>query len=133
MGRLFWRRELGAQPGAQVSAPPPPFPPGYSLFLVAAHEFGHALGLDHTNVPEALMYPMYSYTEKPPLHEDDVKGIQHLYGGKALWQGWWRTGKGGESGGTNWDLNLYLWRSLGPAGVTAVGSMLGAGDKEPRL
>ncbi|XP_008157169.2 matrix metalloproteinase-9 [Eptesicus fuscus] len=54
---------------------------GYSLFLVAAHEFGHALGLDHTNVPEALMYPMYSYTEKPPLHEDDVKGIQHLYGG----------------------------------------------------
>ncbi|CAK6447873.1 unnamed protein product [Pipistrellus nathusii] len=54
---------------------------GYSLFLVAAHEFGHALGLDHTSVPEALMYPMYSYTEKPPLHEDDVKGIQHLYGG----------------------------------------------------
>ncbi|KAF6284549.1 matrix metallopeptidase 9 [Rhinolophus ferrumequinum] len=53
---------------------------GYSLFLVAAHEFGHALGLDHTSVPEALMYPMYSYTDGPPLHEDDVKGIQHLYG-----------------------------------------------------
>ncbi|KAM5220695.1 matrix metalloproteinase-9 [Hipposideros larvatus] len=55
---------------------------GYSLFLVAAHEFGHALGLDHTSVPEALMYPMYRYTEEPPLHEDDVKGIQHLYGGR---------------------------------------------------
>ncbi|VFV32007.1 matrix metalloproteinase-9 precursor [Lynx pardinus] len=53
---------------------------GYSLFLVAAHEFGHALGLDHSSVPEALMYPMYSFTEGPPLHEDDVKGIQHLYG-----------------------------------------------------
>uniref|UniRef100_A0A673V060 Matrix metalloproteinase-9 n=1 Tax=Suricata suricatta TaxID=37032 RepID=A0A673V060_SURSU len=53
---------------------------GYSLFLVAAHEFGHALGLDHSSVPEALMYPMYSFTEGPPLHEDDVKGIQYLYG-----------------------------------------------------
>ncbi|KAM6147698.1 matrix metalloproteinase-9 [Erethizon dorsatum] len=53
---------------------------GYSLFLVAAHEFGHALGLDHSSVPEALMYPMYRFLEGSPLHEDDVKGIQHLYG-----------------------------------------------------
>ncbi|KAM9248266.1 matrix metalloproteinase-9 [Dugong dugon] len=56
---------------------------GYSLFLVAAHEFGHALGLDHTSVPEALMYPMYRFTEEHPLHEDDVKGIQYLYGPRA--------------------------------------------------
>ncbi|KAM5245869.1 matrix metalloproteinase-9 [Ctenodactylus gundi] len=53
---------------------------GYSLFLVAAHEFGHALGLDHSSVPEALMYPMYRYLEGNPLHEDDVNGIQKLYG-----------------------------------------------------
>ncbi|XP_006187699.1 matrix metalloproteinase-9 [Camelus ferus] len=55
---------------------------GYSLFLVAAHEFGHSLGLDHSSVPEALMYPMYSYTEENPLHEDDVRGIQYLYGSR---------------------------------------------------
>ncbi|XP_054996026.1 matrix metalloproteinase-9 [Sorex araneus] len=55
---------------------------GYSLFLVAAHEFGHALGLEHSSVPEALMYPMYSFTEDPPLHADDVQGIQHLYGAR---------------------------------------------------
>lgn len=47
---------------------------------MAAHEFGHALGLDHSTVPEALMYPMYRFLEGSPLHEDDVRGIQHLYG-----------------------------------------------------
>lgn len=54
--------------------------PGYSLFLVAAHEFGHALGLDHSNVPEALMYPNYHYREDFPLNKDDIEGIQYLYG-----------------------------------------------------
>lgn len=56
---------------------------GYSLFLVAAHEFGHALGLDHSNIREALMYPMYSYVEKFSLNKDDIEGIQYLYGPKT--------------------------------------------------
>lgn len=56
---------------------------GYSLFLVAAHEFGHALGLDHSNIREALMFPMYSYVEDFSLHEDDIEGIQYLYGSKT--------------------------------------------------
>lgn len=56
------------------------FLPGYSIFLVAAHEFGHSLGLDHSSVREALMYPMYSYIQDFQLHADDVQGIQYLYG-----------------------------------------------------
>uniref|UniRef100_A0A3B4WHD2 Matrix metalloproteinase-9 n=1 Tax=Seriola lalandi dorsalis TaxID=1841481 RepID=A0A3B4WHD2_SERLL len=56
---------------------------GYSLFLVAAHEFGHALGLDHSNIRDALMYPMYSYVEDFSLNKDDVEGIQYLYGPKT--------------------------------------------------
>jgi plastocyanin len=52
----------------------------FDLFLVAQHELGHALGLNHTNKPNALMYPVLN----PSVHgltEDDVAGIQALYGG----------------------------------------------------
>ncbi|XP_017291902.1 collagenase 3 [Kryptolebias marmoratus] len=55
---------------------------GYVLFMVAAHEFGHSLGLSHSNDPGALMYPVYSYRNPDTfvLPKDDVKGIQSLYG-----------------------------------------------------
>uniref|UniRef100_A0A8C6MFE8 Matrix metallopeptidase 13a n=1 Tax=Nothobranchius furzeri TaxID=105023 RepID=A0A8C6MFE8_NOTFU len=56
---------------------------GYVLFMVAAHEFGHSLGLSHSDDPGALMYPHYSYGNPDTfiLPRDDVKGIQSLYGG----------------------------------------------------
>ncbi|XP_055297619.1 matrix metalloproteinase-2-like [Sitodiplosis mosellana] len=52
---------------------------GSDLMYAAVHEFGHALGLDHSNVEEAVMYASYR-NEFKGLHEDDRNGIQILYG-----------------------------------------------------
>ena len=57
---------------------------GVDLFMVAAHEFGHAIGLSHSNQPGALMYPWYQgYIPDFKLPRDDVQGIQALYGGPS--------------------------------------------------
>jgi hypothetical protein len=45
---------------------------------VAAHEIGHALGLAHSGVNAATMYPYYD-SGWPTLHEVDVRGIRSLY------------------------------------------------------
>jgi predicted Zn-dependent protease len=51
------------------------------LFTVAAHEFGHILGLDHSNVDTALMDPYYhGYTPNYTMKSDDRAAIVQLYG-----------------------------------------------------
>ena len=58
---------------------------GNSLYQIAVHEIGHALGLDHSNLTSAVMYYMVnSQNRSGTLTNDDVNGIQTLYGAKAV-------------------------------------------------
>lgn len=54
---------------------------GTSLLAVAVHELGHSLGLSHSSVEGAVMYPWYGgYDPEGDLPEDDKLGIQAIYG-----------------------------------------------------
>ncbi|XP_078600106.1 stromelysin-2-like isoform X2 [Branchiostoma floridae x Branchiostoma japonicum] len=59
---------------------PGEFTTAVDMMTVAAHEFGHALGLGHSNIQDALMAPFYRYSSELQLHVDDINGIQELYG-----------------------------------------------------
>ncbi|KAK6139260.1 hypothetical protein DH2020_027000 [Rehmannia glutinosa] len=58
------------------------------LESVAVHEIGHLLGLGHSSVEDAIMYPTISSgTRKVELANDDVMGIQELYGSNPNYNG----------------------------------------------
>ena len=68
---------------------------GVEFFIegVQVHETGHGLGLGHTNVAGATMYPSVSPCNNGPasIESDDIDGLNALYG----------TSSGGGGGGDN--------------------------------
>lgn len=63
-------------------------PVAVDLESVAVHEIGHLLGLGHSSVPDAIMYPtIRTGTRKVELASDDVEGIQSLYGSNPNFKG----------------------------------------------
>lgn len=49
------------------------------IVTVIAHELGHVLGLDHVGLSDALMNASCLIPHRY-LHDDDISGIQNLYG-----------------------------------------------------
>lgn len=52
---------------------------GHDVQTVALHEFGHWVGLDHSDNPGSIMYYCYKGVQHQ-LHADDLSGIRHIYG-----------------------------------------------------
>lgn len=51
----------------------------YDLETVALHEIGHLLGLMHSSVAGAIMFPTIAPGVTKGLHRDDIQGIRALY------------------------------------------------------
>ena len=52
------------------------------LLWVSVHELGHSIGLKHSSLKGAVMYPWYQHFEGDDfdLTEDDILGLQQMYG-----------------------------------------------------
>ncbi|KAG6423936.1 hypothetical protein SASPL_114344 [Salvia splendens] len=51
----------------------------FDLWSISLHEIGHLLGLQHSTVEAAIMYPTFSRGETKDLDQDDIQGIKALY------------------------------------------------------
>jgi len=81
----------------------------YDLTTVAAHEFGHALGMMHSSTASAVMYAAYNGV-KSALTSDDIAGIQSIYGGARKQDQYYGT-SGDNSIATAYNINSLITSS----------------------
>ncbi|XP_010510985.1 PREDICTED: metalloendoproteinase 5-MMP-like [Camelina sativa] len=81
------------------------------LESVVVHEIGHLLGLGHSSVEDAIMFPAISGGHrKVELAKDDIEGIQHLYGGNPNGDGGGGEKKSSRERQTSGGDSLRRWR-----------------------
>ena len=51
----------------------------FSIYQAALHQIGHAIGLDHSDVMNSIMYSAYNESITG-LQADDIAGAQYIYG-----------------------------------------------------
>ncbi|XP_058744500.1 metalloendoproteinase 2-MMP-like [Vicia villosa] len=84
------------------------------LESVAVHEIGHLLGLGHSSVEEAIMFPtISSRSKKVVLTEDDVKGIQYIYGRNPSFNGSTTMSSPEKNSGNGGSSVASLWSPWG--------------------
>jgi hypothetical protein len=74
--------DIEFNPQIQFTTTTAPGPNQFDLQSVATHEIGHLLGLDHSGLAEAVMFPFGDTTsagERRSLSLDDLLGIAFLY------------------------------------------------------
>jgi len=53
------------------------------LLMASLHQIGHAIGLNPSQDPQSVMFPLYSHTApRVKLGRDDILGLQQIYGAK---------------------------------------------------
>ncbi len=77
----------------------------FDLLTVAIHEFGHALGMDHSTISTADMYAYYNGV-KQTLTPDDVAGIDSIYGPRQ--PDWIAAESNNSTAARSFDVTPYL-------------------------
>ena len=54
---------------------------GFDLFNVVMHEFGHSIGIRHSDTWASIMYPtVVGYNPNMRMSFDDIFAVRSLYG-----------------------------------------------------